>query len=217
MKKVLIVSVSDKSSSCDQTLTFNIFLLGHEDFPSTSQTHLSLHREPSPTYTNSLSDLISGMLGLQVDPLCHLPGAVQRHSHPHGGHHHGDGVDETALRLHLHLTWDLPLHEMRRDDAAWWDQSLRLNFQSSSFYHFWCDDGSFKAPQGTHCTVQRWNNIFAYREVFAVFLIFHAASYATWTVEYSLYGADYIRWPPHKLHQLTINYECTCCHWQSSF
>lgn len=96
----------------------HIFRLGHVDLPSSNVTKRInspslLHLKPSPAYADKLSEkppaelLISG--ALQVDPLCHLPGAVQRHSHPHCGHRHGDGVDETALRLHPHLTRDLPL------------------------------------------------------------------------------------------------------------
>lgn len=58
-------------------------------------------RRPAAEYPSSS---ISGVWLFQMDPLCHLPGAVQRHARPHCGHRHGDGIDETVLRLHPDLT-----------------------------------------------------------------------------------------------------------------
>lgn len=91
----------------------------HHKQPPPSQTFSDLHKQtndPSQKPT-VLSDrrrsdcfsLISGVRMFQLDSLCHLPGAVQRHSHPHCGHRHGNGVDEAALWLHPDLPWDLPL------------------------------------------------------------------------------------------------------------
>lgn len=143
-KKKLIVSVSDNLlPATKHWWTFSSWDMKNL-LQATPQTH-HLSQPPSQTFSDvhEHEPLISGMLVLQVDSLCHLPGAVQRHSHSHGGHHHGDRVDETALWLHLHLTWDLPLHEMHRDDVVWWDQSHRLNL-CDSFYHFDydCDYGT---------------------------------------------------------------------------
>lgn len=81
-----------------------------------TQTNSPSHKPPTERrFAAEYLPLISGVWLLQMDPLCHLPGAVQRHSHPHCGHRHGDGINEAALWLHPDLTWDLPLQTGRSD------------------------------------------------------------------------------------------------------
>lgn len=112
--------------TCD--MLTHIFLRGHLDFPSSttqthphtwthsssadflwrSQTHVAWTARAAETEPVNRWDL-SGVRPLQLDSLWHPPGAVQRHSHPHRGHRHGDRIDEAALRLNLDLTRHLPL------------------------------------------------------------------------------------------------------------
>lgn len=104
------------------TLELTIDLLGL----ATAQTRSNELSRPPPSRTfSNIQDLRhmmdrsqgrscreflhSGTRVFQVLLLCHLPGTVQGHAHSHCGHRHGDGIDASALRLHLHLAGDLPL------------------------------------------------------------------------------------------------------------
>lgn len=120
-------------------------LLGRVDFPSSgdhkhtnspwrrsatdplrrTQTNKQTNR-PSVTVSSGVSSAASGVRLLQGDPLGHLPGAVQGQPHPHRGHRHGDGVDDAALRLHLHLAGDLPLQRDAGKHSVWYEVRVEM-------------------------------------------------------------------------------------------
>lgn len=200
------MSVSDKSSSCNQTL-INIFFLGHEEFPSgnatnTSTLSASIANLLRRTRTVCLMHLWSQACWCFWWTLSAICLALYRDT----------PIPTVAIIMAMGLmrllcgcicTSPETCLCTRRTEMMSFDEIKVIDWiESYSFYHFDVIMAAFEAAQETRCVAQRWNNIVAVLKVFAVFLIFHnvslsAACYATWAVEYSLYGADYIRWPPN--------------------